>query len=61
MENMRDDVITGAQAIALETGLKVKTVYALAARGVLPCFKLGKMLCARRSELHDRLTSKAPQ
>ena len=59
METLKDDVITGAQAIAGETGLKVRTVYALAERGELPVFKLGGMLCARRSELMERLSAKA--
>jgi len=58
MTALRDDVLTGAKAIAQETGLKVKTVYLLAARGDLPAFKIGGMLCARRSELRERLTAK---
>lgn len=59
MTALNEDMITGAKAIAAETGLKVRTVYHMAEKGELPAFKLGGILCARRSELRERLSAKA--
>ena len=55
--SIADDVLIGAKAIAIETGIKVRQVYRLAELGLIPTFKLGGTLAARRSELQERLSS----
>ena len=55
--SIADDVLIGARAIAIETGIKVRQVYRLAELGLIPTFKLGGTLAARRSELQERLSS----
>jgi hypothetical protein len=59
MERLASDIVTGAKAIAEETGFKERFVYRAAETGELPIFKVGGMLCARRSELRKRLSSEA--
>lgn len=48
-DNLAGDVLQGAAAIARYTGFKQRTIYHLAATGGLPCFKLGDLVCARKS------------
>ena len=45
------DILQGASAIAAWTGFKTRTVYHLAATGALPTFKVGDLVCARKSTL----------
>lgn len=45
------DILQGASAIAAWTGFKPRTVYHLAATGALPTFKVGDLVCARKSTL----------
>jgi hypothetical protein len=51
-----DDLLRGARPIAkfvygADTNCNMHQVYRLAEKGVLPVFRLGKTLCARRSTL----------
>ena len=53
-ENVSDDILRGADAIAeflLGDGGQRRKVYHLAHSGQLPVFRLGSILCARRSTL----------
>lgn len=45
------DLLYGAPAIAAHLGLTDKVVYHLHGNGSLPTYKVGKKVCARRSEL----------
>ena len=56
---LADDILFGAKAIAVETGIPVRQVYRLAELKELPTFKLGGQIAARRSELSEKLTAKA--
>lgn len=57
--NLSDDILEGADAIAkflfgeneLEKGRNVRKVYYLSEKSKLPLFRLGTMLCARKSVL----------
>lgn len=59
METLADDLILGAPAIAKETGFKVRQVYNLAEKGLIPVFKVGASLAARRSQLNQALSATA--
>lgn len=54
---LADDVLMGAKAIADETGIKVRQVYRLAELDLIPTFKIGGTLAARRSELRKRFSA----
>jgi len=45
------DLLVGAKAIADFTGFGARTVYHLAATGAIPTFKVGDLVCARKSTL----------
>lgn len=45
------DLLTGAEAIAAFIGVKPRRIYHLAEARRLPIFRLGSVLCARRSTL----------
>lgn len=45
------DVLRGADAIAEWMGFKRRTIYHLAATGALPTFRMGDIVCARKSTL----------
>ncbi|KXF78549.1 hypothetical protein ATN84_01790 [Paramesorhizobium deserti] len=47
------DILQGAAAIAAYTGFKPRSVYHLAATGAIPTFKVGDIICARKSTLID--------
>ncbi|WP_420347302.1 AlpA family transcriptional regulator [Pelagibius sp.] len=56
------DLLSGAEEIAAFTGLPVRRVYYIASqKGVLPIFRLGNTLCARKSELAEALSAKRVQ
>jgi hypothetical protein len=50
---LADDMIRGADAIAEWMGLNRRQIYHLAATSRLPVFKMGSILCARKSRLMD--------
>lgn len=54
---LADDMLKGAKRIADFTGFNEREIYDLARSGSLPLFKVGKHLCARKSELARRLTA----
>lgn len=54
--SLRDDLLTGAPAIAEFIGWPVRRVYYAAERKMLPIGRVGTMLIARRTEL-DRALS----
>lgn len=49
--NGDSDLLYGVPAIATHLGLTDRTVYHLHGKGTLPTFKVGKVVCARRSSL----------
>ncbi|KAB2761989.1 helix-turn-helix transcriptional regulator [Brucella anthropi] len=52
-DNLSNDMLVGAKAIADFTGFGTRTVYHLAATGSLPTFKVGDLVCARKTKLID--------
>ena len=55
-EPLRDDLLTGAIAIAEYTGWTVRRVYYAAEQKHLPIGRVGQTLIARRSELKRALS-----
>lgn len=49
--NLADDLLRGADEIAAFTGTKRRQVYHLAQTSRLPVFKIGSILCARKSRI----------
>lgn len=45
------DILQGADAIAAWTGFKRRTIYHSVAAGHLPTFRMGDIICARKSTL----------
>ena len=45
------DIIVGADEIASFLGIKRRQVYNASERGYLPLFRMGSLLCARRTTL----------
>jgi hypothetical protein len=56
---LRDDLLTGASAIADYTGWPVRKVYHAASRGYLPVMRIGPILLARKSELDRAFSAEA--
>lgn len=50
-DNLSADLLVGADAIAGFTGMKPRTIYHLAAKRSLPTFKMGDLVCARKSKI----------
>lgn len=50
-DNIKDELLVGAKAIADFTGFGARTVYHLAATRTLPTFKIGDLVCARKSKI----------
>ena len=48
-EDLCDDMLSGAEAIARFYGWKLRRTYYLLEQGAIPCFKVGKIWHARRS------------
>jgi len=48
---LADDLLRGADDIAAFLGLAPRAVYHAASRAALPTFRIGAILCARRSTL----------
>lgn len=52
MKNEGDsDLLYGVPAIAKHLGISDRAIYHLHGRGTLPTFKIGKVVCARRTTL----------
>lgn len=49
--SLSSDLIVGAEHIAGFLGIKRRQVYNAAERGYLPLFRMGSLLCARRTTL----------
>ncbi|TAN56093.1 MAG: DNA-binding protein [Rhodospirillales bacterium] len=49
--NLADDLLRGADAIADFMGMKRRQIYHLTETSRLPVFRVGSVLCARRSTL----------
>lgn len=45
------DIIFGAEAIASSLGMSRRRVYYLISRSLIPVFRIGHVICARRSTL----------
>lgn len=56
--NLRDDLLTGAAAIADYTGWNVRKIYHAAECGHLPITRAGAILIARKSEIRSALSAK---
>lgn len=52
-QELAEDLLHGARSIAGYLGLTQKQVYAHFERGHLPCFRIGAIICLRRSTLLD--------
>ena len=50
-DNLADDLLVGVTAISEFTGMKPRTLYHLAAKRAIPTFKMGDLVCARKSKL----------
>lgn len=50
-DNLAADILRGAEAISAFIGLPRRSVYHAVSKGHLPHFKIGEMICARRSTL----------
>lgn len=50
-DNLAADILRGAEAISAFIGLPRRAVYHAVSKGHLPHFKIGEMICARRSTL----------
>ena len=51
-----EDLLIGAEAIANFLGLKRRQIYSAVDRGDLPCFRIGALVCARRSVIINWIT-----
>ncbi len=45
------DILRGASAIAAFMGFERRVIYHLASKGTLPVFRMGDIVCARKSTL----------
>lgn len=50
-DNVQGDLLMGANAIAAYLGVKPRQAYRLSYDRIIPCFKLGGTVAARRSSL----------
>lgn len=48
---LKDDILHGANAIADFLGLGRRVIYHLVSKGLMPTFRLGETVCARKSTL----------
>jgi hypothetical protein len=55
--DLKDDVLTGAAAIAAHIGWDVRKLYYAASKGYLPVSHVGQTLVARKSELGRALSA----
>ena len=52
-----DDILKGADAIGTYIDETPRRVFYLAERGLIPVFKIGNLLRARKSELRQRMSA----
>jgi hypothetical protein len=57
---LADDLLSGVRQIADYLGEPKRRTEYLAERGLIPVFRLGSRICARKSELAAALTSHRP-
>lgn len=50
-DNLAGDILRGADAIAAYLGFPRRAVYHAVSKGNLPHFRVGELVCARRSTL----------
>jgi len=55
--SLKDDLVSGAEAIAEYCNVPPRRVYAWAQRDDVPVFAVGGVLYARRTELEQRFSS----
>jgi excisionase family DNA binding protein len=48
---LKDDILRGADAIAAYLGFPRRAIYHAVSKGHLPHFRIGEIVCARRSTL----------
>ena len=60
-DDLANDLLIGAQAIAAFMGVSERWVYQQAAQGNLATFKNGPLVCARKSELRATQSAHASQ
>ncbi|QAY95110.1 hypothetical protein CWB41_04680 [Methylovirgula ligni] len=48
---LAEDILRGAAAIAEHMGFERRVIYHLASKGALPVFRMGDIVCARKSTL----------
>ncbi|MDQ0315506.1 DNA-binding protein [Amorphus orientalis] len=48
---LADDLLKGADEIASFTGFDRRSIYYFAAKGGLPVFRVGSLICARKSTM----------
>jgi hypothetical protein len=58
-DRLADDLLKGARHIAHELGCSEREAYHLAERKLIPAFKIGGRIYARRSELRQAFSSTA--
>jgi hypothetical protein len=58
-DRLADDLLTGIRAIAQYTGESERRTEYLAERNLIPVFRIGKRICARKSELAETFSSAA--
>ena len=54
---LADDLLIGAEPIGVYLGVGPRVVYHWAQRQIIPVFKLGNLLAARKSELRRALSA----
>ncbi len=54
--SIADDMLKGAQAVSTYTGFELREVYRCFETKALPLFKVGRLICGRKSELDRRLS-----
>ncbi len=57
--DLKQDLLTGAQAAADFTGVNVRTIYNMVEKGLIPVIRKGKLLFFRKSELEAAFRSEA--
>jgi hypothetical protein len=59
-QQLSDDLLIGAPAIAAYLNVSVRRIYHWAGRDFIPTFNIGTLVAARRSELDEALSEKGP-
>lgn len=56
-DSLAEDLLIGAQTIGHFLGLTAPQVFHLHRKRALPTFKMGALVCARKSELRSQLSA----